>query len=453
LFDDDPLAEAVFLTSFIMNRREVRIELAEAPRFNAKPPQFTPKERIAFNKWFKAAVANGWIRRSSARNTCSILFVPKKNSTELRCCVNYIPLNAITKSRIYAPRADRFLRNQITAHAWYSKIDLENAFYHMIIREDDRWKAAFRTPHGVYEPNVPMFGLKNAPGEFQLWIEEVLAEVLGECVAVHIDDILIHTHIRDECIALTKKVREILARNRVNINEAKSVAVVRQIDYCGLTYSHHSHRPFDRSDELATWPTPKNLTQLRAFLGTVNQFKDHVPRFGHTATPLYAATGKSWIWSEIQERAFLDLRHDCSNSMATANHDPTKPATMITDASLWGASAILKQRGAVTAIWSRSLTSAERNYTTNERELLAVVGALKAWTMYLDISPAILVKTDNMINATLLKPNQSNRRLNRWIADLQAYPIEWEHIPGETNPADGPSRRRDYRRPPKEEDA
>lgn len=154
------------------------------------PPRLTAKESVAFNKWFKSATTNRWIRKSNARHSSSLLFVPKKDSTELRLCVNYVRLNALTKPRVYAPRHDRYMRSQISGHRWYTKIDLENAFYSMSIREEDRWKTAFRTPLGVYEACVPMFGLKNAPGEFQLWIEGILNGLLGDNVCVHIDDIL-----------------------------------------------------------------------------------------------------------------------------------------------------------------------------------------------------------------------------------------------------------------------
>ena len=426
-----------------MERRDVRIELTDVPRFTAKPPRLTPKEREAFNEWFQASVAHGWIRPSTARISSSLLFVPKKNG-RLRPCINYIRLNAITKPRIYAPRNDRYQRSSISAHTWYSKIDLKDAFYHLRIWEPDRWKTAFRTPHGLYEATVLMFGLKNAPGEFQMWIEEVIATVLGDNVCVHIDDILIHSDTREECAALTKKVLDLLSKHRINVNHEKSVYMVESVEYCGFRYSKTRCTPLIPRDDILSWPEPRNPTQLRSFLGLTNQLRDHVPRYGLIAPPLYKPTGKTWVWTSQQSNAFHRLKVACANYLATVHHRPDQRCTLTTDASLFGIAGILSQRGAVTAIWSRSLTPAERNYTTNERELLAVVESLHHFVFYLDTSPGILVRTDNMINATNLKPNQSNRRLNRWINTLQAHPLTWQHLPGERNPADAPSRRPDY---------
>lgn len=354
-------------------------------------------------------------------------------------------LNKVTKSRIYAPRNDRFQRSLIAGHTWYSKIDLKDAFYHLRIYPADKWKTTFRTPHGLYQATVLMFGLKNAPGEFQLWIEEVLSKFLGDNVCVHIDDILIHTDTRDECAALTEKILKTLLSQRINVNKEKSVYLVRDVEYCGFRFTKTSCRPLDRSDDISSWPTPKNPTELRGFLGLCNQMRDHVPRYAQIAAPLYTLTGKSWSWSDQHTHSFEALKAACMEMMATHHHDTSAKATITTDASLFGISGILTQRGVVTAIWSRALLPAERNYTTNERELLAVVGCLKAWVMYLDESPGILVRTDNMINASSLKPNQSNRRLNRWIEELMTWPLTWQHLPGHLNPADFPSRRADYK--------
>jgi ribonuclease HI len=118
---------------------------------------------------------------------------------------------------------------------------------------------------------------------------------------------------------------------------------------------------------------------------------------------------------------------------------------LVTDASGFAAGAIVYQRKRVTAIWSRALTKAERNYTANERELLAVVDALQDMHYLFEVSPLITVHTDNMINVANIQSQCTNKRVNRWVERLMVYQLTWQHIPGADNPADAVSRNPSHR--------
>jgi len=425
--------------------RTVTLQLRGAPHLNAKPRGLTPLEQRAFDAWFHEAMENGWIRRSKSKHSSALLFVPKKSPTDLRVCIDYRHVNKYCFPMIYAPRTDRALRSEIQRHTWYCKIDLKNAFYHLRIRDADRWVTAFRTPRGLFEFNVLPFGLAPAPGLFQHYIEQVLSNLLGPNCHIHIDDILVHAHTKRQCIALEKEVRQRLRRHDVLVNEKKSTTVVNAVDYCGYHYENGTCTPIGKVEAIATWPEPKSVTQLRTFLGMTVHFRDAVPNYAHKAQPLYASTGKSWQWTSQQKQAFLLLRKSITRLVSSQRYNPDKTAQLITDASLFAGGAILQQEGRVVAIWSRAFTPAERNYTANERELLAVVDALLTWQYMLEASPGIDVFTDNMINATNINQSQKNRRINRWILVLAQYKLTWHHTPGKENPADHVSRRPDYK--------
>ncbi len=91
---------------------------------------------------------------------------------ELQICIDYRLLSKIIKTRVYAPRSDRHLRQEIGGCTWFSKVDITDAFYHLELHEDSKWLTAFRTEQGMYEWNVLPMGLAPAPSEFQLSIEE-----------------------------------------------------------------------------------------------------------------------------------------------------------------------------------------------------------------------------------------------------------------------------------------
>jgi len=422
---------------------EVSIEALAVPYFNEKPRSLTPRENAAFQQWFTEALAKNWIEKSTSRHSSGLLFVPKKNG-ELRTVVNFVRLNEITKSRVYAPLANTTLRQAIARSRYYTKIDLKNAFYHMTVRQKDRWLTAFRTPRGLYQFRALPQGLKNAPGEFQLYIESILAELIGDEVTVHIDDILIHCLLRERCAALSKQVVRRLHDARIEINKEKSQYLVSTVDYCSYRYGNGVITPLCRTETVDDWPTPRNKTEVQAILGFANHFRDHAPSLASIATPLYALTGKAdWAWTSSHQKAFELIKKTLHRLVSTHEHMRDQPAEITTDASLFGIGCILHQGRNVTAIISRSLTKEERNYDAAERELLAVVYALDKWIWLVEDSPRITVHTDNMINTGLLTPSSSNRRRNRWIERLSRHVITWHHIPGKNNSADYPSRRDD----------
>lgn len=405
----------------------------------------TPQERQAWKLWKAKALASRWIAPSTSRHSCGFMFVPKKDGT-LRFVINYRPLNAIIKPRVYAPRVDSGHRQMIARSRWFSKIDLEDAFYHIRLWPNDTWKTAFRSPDGLFEMLVLPQGLSTSPGEFQLYIEEILAGLLGDSVTVHIDDILIHTLTKSECADLTKAVSARLHKHALKWRKEKCSFVVQEVSYCGHRYGAGRYIPEDRAETIRSWPSPRNQTELRGFLGLANQFHGHVARYAHFAQPLYRNTGKTFKWIERDEEAFKSLKKALCGVIAMSEHDESANATITSDASLFALGGVLSQKGKITAITSRVLTPAERNYDTADRELLAVVHCLKKWVHLVENAPKLLVKTDNMINATRLEPTSTNRRRNRWIELVSKYRITWHHVKGIDNIADLPSRRPDYRK-------
>jgi len=421
----------------------VKVDLVTAPRFNAPPCALTPIETAAWRDWKTKAISKRWIKPSSSRHSCGFFFVPKKDKS-VRFVINYRRLNDIIKPRVYAPRTDDVLRQSIAKASWYTKIDLRDGFYHVPILQTDTWKLAFRTPDGLYEMTVLPQGLSISPGEFQLYLEEKLASFIGPEVTVHIDDILIFAMTRERCADLTRAVLARLRTHQLEIAREKCDFVVPEVHYCGYVFRNHTFRPDDRTETIRNWPTPRNQTELRAFLGLGNCFHGHVPRYAHIATPLYECTGKDFQWKNRQEAAFSEMKRVLCQAIEISVHNESENATITPDASLIGIGAILSQKGKVTAVWSRKLTNAEKNYDTAERELLAVVECLRKWIHFVELAPKLLVLTDNMINASTLVPTSQNRRRNRWIEEVGKHTIIWRHIPGVSNPADGPSRRPDY---------
>ena len=150
----------------------------------------SPAELKVLDDYINEALAKGWIRESKSSAGAPIVFSPKKNG-ELRVCVNYRGLNAITfKNRYPLPLISELL-DRLNGSVVFSKIDLKNAYYRIRIREGDEWKTAFRTRYGHFEYLVVPFRLTNAPTTFQAYINRALRGLVNDFCVVYLDDILV----------------------------------------------------------------------------------------------------------------------------------------------------------------------------------------------------------------------------------------------------------------------
>ena len=134
---------------------------------------------------------------------------------------------------------------------------------------------------------------------------------------------------------------------------------------------------------------PTCVRDVQMFLGMCNYYAKFVKNFASVAAPLYAllkkdATKLPFQWNEHAGKAFNHLKQALSHAPILSTPDFTKPFTLETDASDLGIGAVLVQNDRPIAYFSKSLTSAERNYSVHDRELLAIVAACRKWRHYLD---------------------------------------------------------------------
>jgi hypothetical protein len=139
----------------------------------------------------------GFIHPSSSPWGCPALFIPKKDK-ELRLCVDYRPLNAVTiKNKHPLPRID-ILFDQLAGAQMFSKIDLRSGYHQIRIHDEDISKTAFSMRYNLYEYFVMSFGLINDLAHFMFLMNSVFMPELDKFVVVFIDDILVYSKSMDE---------------------------------------------------------------------------------------------------------------------------------------------------------------------------------------------------------------------------------------------------------------
>jgi hypothetical protein len=204
---------------------------------------------------------------------------------------------------------------------------------------------------------------------------------------------------------------------------------------------------------LQRWPTPTNRAELRTLLGTFGYWRPYIRHYAHIVAPLNALTSEktAWSWSAEHDAAVIALKNALLTSPVLIRPDQNKQFLVATDASNFATGASLEQNDDAgerrpVAFFSHSLNPAERNYETYERELLAIVLALRTWWHYLQGSAfTVECYTDHRPLVSFML-HQERGRLVRWQQFLTSFNLRVHHVAGKANCfADGLSRRPDLR--------
>lgn len=402
-------------------------------------------EREECERQIKAALEKGWISPSTSAFAAPILFVRKKDGVGLRMCCDYRALNRITIKQVAViPRVTELL-DALHGVKVLSAIDLQSGYNQLVVDPADRHKLSFRTPMGVYQWNVVPFGVCNAPAYFSAAMNTVMAGLLGKCVLVYLDDILVFSKSAEQHEKDLDMVLSRLAEFKLYAKQSKCHWNLPEVEFLGHFVGRNGVRVDPRKVQIVQdWPVPKNVTELRSFLGLTNYFRRFVHAYSAIARPLHALTGDKVVWNkstwtaECQE-AFDLLKRKLTTAPILALPDWDKDFEIICDASKHSVGAILVQDDRPLAFESRRLTPAEVNYDTTERELVAVMHALNIWRCYLDGKHTKIVSDHEPLKYLQTKSTLNPRQI-RWSQFLERFSYTWEFRAGRLNAADPLSR-------------
>lgn len=387
---------------------------------------------------------NGLIRPSHSPWASPVVLVPKAGSggKQLRMCIDYRKLNTQTKKDAYPiPLIDDCLTMCKDAD-WITTLDVKDAYHHVPMHADSRPYTAFVTPDGLFEWLVMPFGLCNAPATFQRHIDSVLRKYVGKNVAAYFDDVIIYTKgsLADHLKAVGQ-VLDTLTEAKLQVKAEKCQFAVKEAKILGHIISKGKIMPDpEKVRSIVEYPKPQNLSQLRAFLGLANYYRQFITHFSHKASPLYELTRKDvpFEWTPARTQAFEDLKVALTTAPCLRPPDFHRPFILQTDASNIGISAILTQIDPDSgdehpiAFKSRQLTPAEKGYSAVELECLAVCWGVKQYEIYLMDEPFTVV-TDHYALRWLPTNAHTNKRLTRWALTLQALKYTVVHRAGTAN--------------------
>jgi hypothetical protein len=420
----------------------------------AKIYALNPTEREACKAFVDEHLKTGRIVPSKSPQAAPFFFVSKKDGG-LRPCQDYRYLNSHTVRNAYPLPLIPELIDDMKDSTLFTKFDVRWGYNNVRIKEEDQWKGAFITPFGLFEPTVMFFGFCNGPPTFQTFMNSIFADMIVErWLKIYIDDLGIHTkgdltlhHER------TRRVRLCLREHGLALKLSKSIFDAPRMDFLGMIIGQGKIK-MDPSKLTAIrdWKPPASVKEIRSFLGFANFYRKFIPNFSNVVAPLNLLTRKEqpWLWTSLQQCAFDSLKTTFSSAPVLSIPDTTRPFSIMTDASLLAAGAILLQEDTNTdlhpcAYFSKTFIAAERNYDIYDRELLAVILALTEWKQYLQgTTHPVTIITDHINLSYIKDPRKLSRRQARWALFLQDFDIVWKVLPGtKMAPADALSRR-DY---------
>jgi hypothetical protein len=382
----------------------------------------------------------------------SRLFFIKKKDGQLRPVQDYRKLNDHTIKNRYPLPLIPDLIAAVRKAALFTKFDVRWGYNNVRIKPGDEWKAAFITPFGLFQPRVMFFGLTNSPATFQAMMNHIFQKEIREgWLVVYMDDLLIATE--DNLDFHKQCVRRILQRlldHDLYLKLSKCEFHKRRIEYLGVVLEHGQvQMDPTKIKGVADWARPQNAKDVRSFLGFTGFYRYFIKDYSKIARPLIDLTKKNlrFDWTEKQQLAFERLKTLMCAKPVLRQPDYNKTFTLSTDASGYGVGAVLAQEGSPdhrtgkprmhpVAYYSATFTPTERNYDVYERELLAVVKALKNWRPHLAATEhPITILTDHANLLYWKNPKNINRRVARWLTTLQDYNFTIKHVPGKIHAA------------------
>jgi predicted aspartyl protease len=418
-------------------RREVEHEirlLDDKPVFK-KSYRLSPKELEVLRTQVKELVDLGLIKPSRSPFGAPVLFV-KKPDGSLRMVIDYRALNSKTvKDRYPLPLISQLV-DKLQKAKYFTKLDLQQGYYQIRMREEDVPKTAFVTPLGSFELLVMPMGQCNSVATFQRLMDTVFPEsVFGKFVVVYLDDILVFSETEEEHLAHVEQVLARLKEHQLFAKRGKCHFGKSKITFVGQCIEPGT-RSVDpkKAKEVINFTRPTNPGEVRSFYGLVSHCRDFLPGLSNHSAVLTNLTKKNtaFEWKDEHEKAFEAIKKLMSEAITLAIVDEDEPFVLQTDASDLGIGGVLLQKGSPVAVTSRKLNVHELNYPVHEKEMLAVVNAVKKFRHYIEGRP-VEVQTDHNSLKFVFTQQLLSRRMTRWMEELAQYDLEIKYLPGGAN--------------------
>ena len=310
-----------------------------------------------------------------------VIAVPKQDG-QLRLCGDYkVTVKPVLDVDQYPlPKPDDIFAT-LSGDQQFTTLDLTHAYNQLIPDEDSRKYVTINTHKGLYQYTRLPFGIASAPAVFQRTMDTILQGIEG--VACYIDDIIITGKTTEEHLEHL--------RHGVHVKKPKCSFLQPSVIFLGHRIDAEGIHPTDdKLKAIVEAPTPRNVQELRSFLGLINYYGKFIPNAATILAPLNNLLRKEaeWRWNDTCQKSFEFAKQTLVSSEVLMHYNPTLPIRMAGDASAYGIGAVIAHvlpdgSERPVAFASRTLTSSEKNYAQVEKEALSLIFGVKWFHSYL----------------------------------------------------------------------
>ena len=355
-----------------------------------------------------------------------------KQDGSVRICGDYkMTVNKAAVVETYPlPRVEDLL-GSIGNGKVFSKLDLANAYTQLELDDESKNLVTINTLKGLFRYNRLPFGVAAAPAIFQRTMETLLRDIPHACV--YIDDVLVSGESEAEHLQILEVVLTRLQQVGFWLKLSKCAFMLPSLEYLGHVISKDGIQPTEtKKRAIVDAPTPKNVTELRSFLGMLTYYSKFLPKLATVLSPLYLLLQKNkpWSWSGEQASAFIQAKKLLTSAEVLVHFDPKKKLLLACDAFPYGVAAVLSHLmedglDRPIAYASRTLSPAERKYAQLEKEGLAVVFGVSRFHQYI-YGREFTILSDHKPLQYLLSENKAvspmaSARIQRWALVLGSY--------------------------------
>jgi hypothetical protein len=399
----------------------IPLEPGTTPPFGPIYPM-SPAELEVLRKYCEDKLRIGFLRHSQSPCGAPILFVKKPDGT-LRLCVDYRGLNKITTKNRYPLPLIGELLDRICRAKYFTKFDIRDGYHRLRVAAGEEWKTAFRCRYGLFEYTVMPFGLCNAPGTFQHYMNDTFREFLDKFLIIYLDDMLIFSDTLEEHRTHVRLVLERLQDSELYLKPSKCQFHVQEVGFLGFIVGPNGvQMDPEKLSAITTWPAPKCVSDIRVFLGLANFYRRFVKDFSKVVSPITSLLKKhrKFHWDSAAQGAFDKLRTAFTTAPVLRHFDSILPTVIEADASDYALGSVISQRdptdGTLHPITfhSRKFNPAEENYEIYDKEMLAIVETMDKYRHYFEgLGQKVTVYSDHRNLLWFTETKVYNRRQAR----------------------------------------